>query len=485
METNKTALQGFSWYLPEDGQHWNRLRALVDDFVDKGITAVWLPPAYKGAAGIHDVGYGVYDLYDLGEFDQKGSVPTKYGTRDDYLACVAALHDAGLRVMVDIVLNQRMGADECEWVRAVAVAREDRNRQISGMQTIEAWTKFKFPGRKGVYSDFEWDWRCFHGVDYNAANGDGSIFLFEGKHWDSNVTHENGNFDYLMGCDVDLLYEPVYDELVKWGVWYANVTQAESLRLDAIKHMEREFYLRWLRDVQRTLGRELFVVGEYWESDIGALEGYLGNERVMSLFDVFLHFRMHDASLSNGDFDLSRIFDGTLVQADPQNAVTFVDNHDTQDGQSLQSSVSGWFKPAAYALILLREAGYPCVFYGDLYGSPRVSVVPELTLLLKVRKLLAYGAQRDWLDAPDAIGWTREGVEDREASGCAVVISDRAEARKRMCVGERHAGSTWVCVLGEHPNVCVDDGGWADFDVSGGGLSIYVPEDACQLLVHE
>ena len=26
--------------------------------------------------------------------------------------------------------------------------------------------------------------------------------------------------------------------------------------------------------------------------------------------------------------------------------------------------------PPAYALILLREAGYPCVFYGDLYGMP-------------------------------------------------------------------------------------------------------------------
>ena len=34
-----------------------------------GVTAVWLPPAYKGAQGKEDVGYGVYDLYDLGEFN--------------------------------------------------------------------------------------------------------------------------------------------------------------------------------------------------------------------------------------------------------------------------------------------------------------------------------------------------------------------------------------------------------------------------------
>lgn len=36
-----------------------------------GFSAIWLPPAYKGVGGIHDNGYGVYDLYDLGEFNQK------------------------------------------------------------------------------------------------------------------------------------------------------------------------------------------------------------------------------------------------------------------------------------------------------------------------------------------------------------------------------------------------------------------------------
>ena len=475
-QANKTLLQGFSWYLPSDGMHWDRVAQRAQELHDMGITGVWLPPAYKGASGKEDVGYGVYDLYDLGEFDQKGSVRTKYGTRESFLQCVEELHAHDLKVLVDVVLNQRMGADECEWVPAVAVAREDRTRVISGVQTIEAWSRFTFPGRAGRYSDFVWDWKCFHGVDYNAANGDNSIFLFEGKHWDNNVTHEFGNYDYLMGCDVDLLYPPVYDELVRWGIWFAELTKADGFRLDAVKHMERSFYLRWLNDVQEAVGRELFAVGEYWESSLGSLEGYLGPERVMSLFDVFLHFKLHDASVSNGNVDLSTIFDGTLVQADPLNAVTFVDNHDTQAGQSLQSYVEDWFKPAAYALILLNEAGYPCVFYGDLYGTDWVNAVPALSSLIKIRQLLAYGIQRNWFDSPDVVGFTREGADEWESSGCAVVVSDRAEGRKRMCVGQRHASETWVCVVGNHPNVQIDGEGWADFDVSGGGLSVYVSE---------
>lgn len=55
------------------------------------------PPAYKGHQGREDVGYGVYDLYDLGEFDQKGSVPTKYGTREEYLSAIRALQARGLK----------------------------------------------------------------------------------------------------------------------------------------------------------------------------------------------------------------------------------------------------------------------------------------------------------------------------------------------------------------------------------------------------
>lgn len=60
---------------------WKKLKDNVSKLKTMGVSAVWLPPAYKGAQGIHDVGYGAYDLYDLGEFDQKGTVPTNMEPR--------------------------------------------------------------------------------------------------------------------------------------------------------------------------------------------------------------------------------------------------------------------------------------------------------------------------------------------------------------------------------------------------------------------
>ena len=84
-------MQYFEWNLPNDGKLWVHLKEDAKHLHDIGITSVWIPPAYK-ADEQQDEGYAVYDLYDLGEFDQKGTVRTKYGTRHELNEAVAALY---------------------------------------------------------------------------------------------------------------------------------------------------------------------------------------------------------------------------------------------------------------------------------------------------------------------------------------------------------------------------------------------------------
>lgn len=55
--TNKTMIQYFEWYLPSDCNLWNKLIKIAPELKRKGITSVWLPPAYKGASGENDTGY--------------------------------------------------------------------------------------------------------------------------------------------------------------------------------------------------------------------------------------------------------------------------------------------------------------------------------------------------------------------------------------------------------------------------------------------
>ena len=174
---NGTMLQGFSWHLPADGQHWLRVADQAELFAKAGITAVWLPPAYKGQAGKNDVGYGVYDTYDLGEFDQKDTVATKYGTRAEYQAAIDAIHANGMEVLADVVLDHRIGADGTERVEATEVSQVNRNQAVSSQHPITAWTRFWYPGRAGKYSDFAWDWNCFLGTDYDEDTKRNSIYL--------------------------------------------------------------------------------------------------------------------------------------------------------------------------------------------------------------------------------------------------------------------------------------------------------------------
>ena len=516
-QINGTMLQGFSWNLPADGQHWRRLGQMAPRLLSDGITSVWMPPAYKGQAGINDVGYGVYDTWDLGEFDQKGTVPTKYGTRREYAAAVIALREAGIDVLGDIVLNHRMGADECEDLMARQVASDNRLSDLGDLEPISAWTKFTFPGRNGELDDFTWDWHDFKGVDYDAKGERGGVWLFEGKSWDSDVSQEQGNFDYLMGVDVDLHDPEVYDQLVKWGKWYLDVTGVDGFRLDAVKHMSREFYLRWLADMREHASEELFCVGEYWSPSAEELKAYLGEEQAMSLFDVPLHFAFYQASVDREHIDFSHMLDGAFVTADPVHAVTFVENHDTQPNQALESTVQPWFKPVAYSIVLLREAGYPCVFFADLFGLPNdaIPAVAELPLLMEVRRRFAYGTQHDYLDEPDLAGWTREGGTSHGSTGVAVVLNNRAipeddptemidaqaedgaqeepvEAppaqpwpTKRMYVGASHAGETWRCVLGDVVDVTIGEDGNGDFPAAASSMvAVYLPEEAAAKLDH-
>ena len=129
--------QYFEWNLPADGSLWRHLAERAQEIKNLGTTAVWMPPAYKSMGGGGDTGYAPYDLFDLGEFDQKGSVRTKYGTKDEFIAAVKAVKEAGMVAYADIVLNHRMGGDEIEEVEIEEVACHDRNQTVGETYTIK------------------------------------------------------------------------------------------------------------------------------------------------------------------------------------------------------------------------------------------------------------------------------------------------------------------------------------------------------------
>ena len=481
---NQTLMQYFEWYLPSDGQHWSRLAADAPHLADLGIRKIWMPPAFK-ATSANDVGYGVYDLFDLGEFDQKGTVRTKYGFKEDYLQAIQALKEAGIQPMADVVLNHKAAADGLEKFEVVEVDPNDRTIVLTEPFTIKGWTKFTFDGRNGAYNDFHWHWYHFTGTDYDASRNKSGIYQIQGdnKGWaqDDLVDNENGNYDYLMYADIDFKHPEVIENLNQWAEWFIETTGVEGFRLDAVKHIDSFFMKNFIQQNTDKYGDDFYVFGEFWNGDEQSNNDYLASiDYQFDLVDVALHQNLFRASQEGKIFDLTTIFNGTLASNHPESAVTFVDNHDTQRGQALESTVGEWFKPAAYALILLREAGLPCVFYGDYYGISgnfaQQDFQAELDQLLRIRKDLAYGEQKDYFDDPNCIGWTRSGTE--ESAPIACVISNAAASTKRMEIGQAYAGQTYYDALGNYQEpVQIQEDGWADFPVSERSVSVWILAD--------
>jgi alpha-amylase len=489
---NGTMMQYFHWYTPNDGTFWKSVKDQAGFLAGIGINAVWLPPAHKGKDGASSTGYDLYDLYDLGEFDQKGSVRTRFGTAAEFKDAVKELQNKGIGVYADIILNHMGGADETERVWVRRVNEDNRNKFESDPFEIEAFTKFTFPGRKGKYSQFIWDHNCFTGVDYAYNLGESSVFSIlneYGDGWEEVIDDEKGNYDYLMFCDIEHRNPAVREELKKFTSWYLDQIHFDGVRLDAVKHMAPQFVVEWL-DHARSLKPELFAVGEYWApGDLPLLLKYLDavGDR-MSLFDASLHHNFFKASTNGKDYDLRQIFDETLVKARTDKAVTVVDNHDTQPLQALEAPVEAWFKPHAYALTLLRIEGYPCVFYPDIYGAHYTDKGRDgndheiflekcdgIETLIRARKMYAYGAQRDYFEEQNCIGWTREGTDEHEKSGCAVVMSNGGHSMRKMEIGKRHAGNKFYDILQKNDSdVTIDEKGWAEFPVTAGTVSVYI-----------
>ncbi|MFO7612786.1 MAG: alpha-amylase [Clostridia bacterium] len=473
--------QYFEWYMGDlENNLWIRLKEDAVHLKDLGITSVWIPPAFK-ATSPFDTGYGAYDLYDLGEFDQKGSVKTKYGSKEELLEAIRVLHEHGIHVYADVILNHKANGDEKEIFMAREVDPFNRTKAISELYEIEAWTKFTFPGRGDRYSAFKWNWNHFSGTDFNARDMKHAVFMIDGinKGWSQGVTYENGNFDYLMFNDIDYKHPDVVEEIRNWALWFVNETGVDGFRFDAVKHINDFFIRDLIRKIRGEYRTDFYAVGEYWNQVNGVINDYLDKtDFEMDLFDVKLHFNMHSAGNFGDRYDMSKIFEGTLVREHPDYAVTFVDSHDSQPTQALQSWVEAWFKPLAYALILLRRDGYPMVFYGDYYGIKAAESIEGqqaiIDKLLYLRNLHAYGKQVDYFDHNNIVGWVRMG-DEVHPYGCAVVMSNGEGGEKQMNVGSINQGAVYADYTGNRTDkVAIDKHGNGLFPCNGGQVSVWV-----------
>ena len=367
-------MQAFYWDVPvdeqaKDGSWWDHLREKAPELKAAGISSLWTPIPAKGNWGIVDSGYGIYDHYDLGNYDQKGSVETRYGSRAELEQMIGAMHEAGINVYSDVVLNHLYGGDEnleanpvvTEYVKAGKGEPYPESDICWQNDTAYTRTHLFFPKHTGEGEpNYEWHYQHFH-----PSSDCDSLTDFT-----DDVLRPRTKF---FGNDLDTYSEEVQQRLCDWGKWLKGTVGFDGFRLDFVRGLQPEFVSRWVKGLPLHNGQQPFIVGEYWATDGRYIkewvDGVAKGGADVHAFDFPLKFMLTDMCNKSGDeFNMSQLAHAGMIRGTwslpAGNVVTFVDNHDT--GKEHDKWLVRDFA-MAYAYILTHE-GTPCVFYPHYYA---------------------------------------------------------------------------------------------------------------------
>lgn len=227
--------------------YYNELAGEANSIASAGFTAVWLPSVAKGSAGyygggkknkrraggIYDVGYGIFDDYDLGDKLQQGTIPTRYGTRGQLTNCVAVMRANGLDVYHDFVLNQRNGLNMTPVPPAYQVAQyKDAYGNVGGGRFPKYLKDFHRMRGRLEDTTLATDDPHTPASEYPDGTPTG-----EKEHlWGPDFAHITGQRDINGTKGVWCA-----TQLEQWGDWLLKATGMQGYRLDDVSGISWDF----------------------------------------------------------------------------------------------------------------------------------------------------------------------------------------------------------------------------------------------------
>ncbi len=289
----------------------HKLLKLIDDIPhikELGCNAIYFGPIFESVA------HG-YDTIDYRTVDRR------LGTNEDFKKVCAALHENGIKVVLDGVFNH-VGRD--------------------------FWA-FK-DVREHKFSSAKKDW--FHLRDGNSCYNDG--FYYEG--WEGHYELVKLN-----------LYNPDVKGYLKDTItFWKNEFGIDGLRLDVAYCLDENF-LKELRGHCKWLSEDFFLLGETLHGDYNRwandqmLDSVTNYECYKGLFSSFNDMNMFEIAHSiNRQFGSENwcIYRG-------KHLYTFVDNHDVTRVASILKVKE--HLPLIYTLMFMMP-GIPSIYYGSEFG---------------------------------------------------------------------------------------------------------------------
>lgn len=391
-------MQGFYWDVPAGGTWWDTIHNKVSDLSNMaggyGIDRIWLPPPSKAQSGPYSMGYDPADYYDLGSYNQHGTIETRFGSKAELKNLINELHKHEISAMADVVMNHRSGGDY-------------EYNPATGENTYTDFTSVKS-------GKMTWTWKNFHPNSDHTA--DAGYF---------------GGFP-----DVCYATGTAYNDMQNWLNWLKNDIGFDGgWRFDYVKGLEP-----WvIKDMKIATGN-MFSIGEYWDANVDLLSAW-SNKTGASVFDFALYYTMADIfTKTDGSGYLPDLMDPekSFAAQNPLKAVTFAGNHDTDEIYV--------DKMMAYAFILTYQ-GYPSIWWKDYFNYGLDDLGGKwgngINQLVWVRGKLANGSPKiESLKANhgDLLIYGSQGYS-AESPGYVVVINDHADEWKGATV---QTGNTYL-----------------------------------------
>ncbi len=341
-------LQGFHWGSASDAKTWYSIIRTNASDIKNTFEYVWFPPP-SATPSFSKQGYIPTDLNDLNSY---------YGSADELKLAISDISPA--KAIADIVVNHRGGS--------------------------VGWGQFENP---------RWD------IDYQSITSDDEGFTATGsdmKDWPG----PKGALDYALGGyaaarDLDHTNVNVQKGIETWMNSVLKDAGFMGWRYDYVKGFHGKYVGQYNKNTSAG-----FSVGEYWptagfdplntapwSTSINAWVTQTAENAGQSsrVFDFVLKgnfnyaFGYADATPANKDlWDMSRLaHTNNIFRSNPNDAVTFVDNHDTG------SSQHHWeLDPADVAIanvFILTHPGYPSVSWEHYFNNKT-----HIQKLIQIRK---------------------------------------------------------------------------------------------------
>jgi alpha-amylase len=437
---------------------YDSLKALATRLASAGFGAIWIPPATKGGGGL-SMGYDIYDHYDFGQFNQKGSIETRFGSRSELDVMLAAYKSVGVELIFDAVMNHVGNGDS------------------------------------------QAPYQCGGGLGWIVMNPASGRFPKGPANFHSNNIHCDFNSPYhnkIFFEDLCYFSGGTGDSLISWGNFLLNELGFNGFRLDAVKHIDPLFIAQFSQAFPG-----VYMVGEHW-SGVGEILSYY-NQVVsyggnISMFDYPLRYTLQSmCNNTSGSYDMNGLDNAGLVNAGMSglNVGTFAENHDL-DRIGWDGTVHPGHDPIltdkemAYAYLIFSE-GRPFVFFKDYvdYGLGE-----KIDTLIWIRQTFIYGGttKRSQLN-PWYVGGS--GTQQEQSRDIYVARRNGGNGKPQVYLVLNDNANEWrgVWVNTDYPNQVFRDytghgidklaagDGRVDLWAPPRGYAIYVP-DTTQFINH-